>query len=208
MNSLPDGASNTMNERIQQLAQLSERRLGAHARLHGLHALQGPHGTAQAQDRATAAMRVLHDLAAHPATAEQALALLHELQVHQVEIEMLAEALHAAQAGQADSLDGLPVACLSLDHDGCLTQVNQTAERWLGAPREALLTLQVSAFMSPDDAATLGHRQRQVRAGQEAGSWPMTVLTDGAAPRAVLATLNTAASARGLVLVWMAQPTA
>lgn len=197
-----------MNEQTKKLIHLGNLRQKAHEQLHGQRA------SASAEAHATAAMGVLHAMAASPATAEHALAVLHELQVHQIEIDMQAEELRnalteadGALARQVAYLDSLPVACLTLSTEGDLIEINETAEHWLGAPREALLGQPVAAFMSPADASQLQHQLSQVDAGQRPGSWPMTVLTEGKPPRTVLASVNAARHQPGHnILVLMAQP--
>lgn len=83
---------------------------------------------------ASAAMRVLFDLASSPSTAHDALALLHELQVHQVELDLQNEELQNARTElevawlrQAQWLDASPSAQLMLDSSGRLMECNARA---------------------------------------------------------------------------------
>jgi hypothetical protein len=83
---------------------------------------------------ASAAMRVLFDLASSPTTAHDALALLHELQVHQVELDLQNEELQnarteleAAWLRQVQWLDASPSAQLMLDNSFRLMACNARA---------------------------------------------------------------------------------
>jgi PAS domain-containing protein len=83
---------------------------------------------------ASAALRVLFDLASSPTTAHDALALLHELQVHQVELDLQNEELQNARTDlevawlrQAQWLDASPSAQLMLDNSGRLMECNARA---------------------------------------------------------------------------------
>jgi PAS domain-containing protein len=83
---------------------------------------------------ASAALRILFDLASSPNTAHDALALLHELQVHQVELDLQNEELQnarieleAAWSRQVQWLDASPSAQLMLDNSGRLMECNARA---------------------------------------------------------------------------------
>jgi PAS domain-containing protein len=95
---------------------------------------------------ASAAMRVLFDLASSPTTAHDALALLHELQVHQVELDLQNEELQnarteleAACLRQAQWLDASPSAQLMLDNSGRLMECNARALQCLKQPLTQVL---------------------------------------------------------------------
>lgn len=99
-----------------------------------------------AADSASAALGVLHGLASSHDTAADALALLHELQVYQVEIDLQAQELNgsrleleAALARLTQRHDNAPVSCLTMDAQGCITEVNDTAARCLQSSAQALI---------------------------------------------------------------------
>lgn len=103
---------------------------------------------------ASAALRVLHDLASSPDTAADALALLHELQVHQVELDMQREelrntraTLEAALARQMTLYDCAPVGCFTLARDTTVCEANATGTKLLG--------------LGPQPMALLGQRLDQ-----------------------------------------------
>lgn len=105
---------------------------------------------------AMAALRVLHELASSSATSVDALALLHELQVHQVELDLQAEELRntraeleAALACQMQRYDAAPVACLGLDFQARILELNATAVQLLGSTREALCGQRLDSFLPP-----------------------------------------------------------
>lgn len=155
-------------------------------------------------DSASAALSVLHELASSPDTASDALALLHELQVHQVEIEMQSEDLRtslteadAALNHQVQYLDGIPVTCISIDACGKLLDINQTGARWLGLKREALRSQTLNAYMAPDSAVALRQQVSAIDLGQAPVSWHMVLLTEGQAPRPVLASVNADPTSEG-----------
>jgi PAS domain S-box-containing protein len=81
----------------------------------------------------------------------------HELQVHQIELEMQNEELHRAhheteesRAGYADLYDFAPVAYLTLDENGLISQLNLTAAQLLGVERKLLINKLFSIFLKPE----------------------------------------------------------
>jgi PAS domain S-box-containing protein len=69
-----------------------------------------------------------------------------ELQLHQIELEMQNRDLRDAQLALVDSrnryqmlYDSAPVSYVTLDHKGCVREVNRTAEAMLGIPREQIV---------------------------------------------------------------------
>ena len=155
---------------------------------------------APARKQASAAMRVLYELAASPDTAPDALALLHELQVHQVELDMQAEALLAAHTelqsrlDRANSLhDSMPVACFSVDADTRVLDVNPRGERLLGMTHEALLGRKLGELVSPRGALQALLQQLATRPHGDPGdtvSATLQLTTSGHAPRSVLACIG------------------
>jgi len=152
---------------------------------------------APARKQASAAMRVLYELAASPDTAPDALALLHELQVHQVELDMQAEALLAAHTelqsrlDQANSLhDSMPVACFSVDADTRVLDVNPRGARLLGMTPEAVLGCKLGELVSPRGALQALLQQRATHPHgdpSDTASATMQLTCSGQAPRSVLA---------------------
>lgn len=83
--------------------------------------------------------------------------LLHELQVHQIELEMqqndliLARDSSEAAAIRYEALyDFAPVAFISLNCSGDITQTNLTAASMLGIPRAKINGLRLAAFLTED----------------------------------------------------------
>ena len=111
---------------------------------------------------ASAALGVLYELAASPATAPDALTLLHELQVHQVELSLQDEELRRSRIELEASLerqiqlyDHAPVGCLVLGIDGTLRELNLTAATLLGFERESLRGRTLDGLLTTDAASTL-----------------------------------------------------
>jgi len=144
---------------------------------------------------ASAALKVLHDLASSPATAGSALALLHELQVHQVELELQDEELRrsrveleASLVRQAQLYDFAPVAYLTVDRSTVVSELNSAAVRLLGMERESLCGRTLERFLTPQGARALDELLSRVveRSSPEIGQLQL-VRQDGAT-QAVIAT--------------------
>lgn len=108
------------------------------------------------------ALAVLHELASSPQTAPDALALLHELQVYQVELEMQAEdlrdsrlELEAEMLRQRGRYAHQPVACITVDRDLVVHELNLIAAHMLGISREGSYGLPLDGLLPPQDGATL-----------------------------------------------------
>jgi PAS domain-containing protein len=121
--------------------------------------LKGP----GAKPDASAALGVLYDLASSPVTAPGALALLHELQVHQVEVDIQDEELRRSRVELEASLyrqvqlyDHAPVGQLTLDEQGAIQEMNQTAAALFGCDCDTLRGRSLAGLLSPESAATLG----------------------------------------------------
>jgi PAS domain S-box-containing protein len=158
-------------------------RLRAHARL------ERPGGEATVHRSATAALGVLHDLAASPSTAADALALLHELQVHQVELELQAEELRrsrveleAALARQTRLYDFAPVACCTIDHRTVVHEANRAAAELLGVEHDTLPGRTLESFLVPPSILELHGLLERIAAGLQGGACTLTVRPSGAAP--------------------------
>lgn len=128
--------------------------------------------TAEAAANGAEALGVLHALASSPTTAEQALALLHELQVHQVELDLQAQELRDSRDALEDALrrqgerhDHLPVGCLTLDAQWRVQDLNATAARQLGLPRDDAVGLPFAGFVGGDAALRLRAAASRARAG-------------------------------------------
>lgn len=200
-------AKRTMKNQTEKLVQLSTLRQRAQSRL------SGPRQAANVSASASAALSVLHRLAASPETAAQALALLHELQVHQVEIDMQADELRTSLAGADAALnrqllyhDSMPVACINIDSSCRLLELNQTAAKWLGLGREALLGQTLHAFLAPDSKLRLLAQLAIMDRGGESLPWDMILLADGQAPRTVQAAMSADPAGGRYILVLMAMP--
>lgn len=136
----------------------------------------------RSSEGASAALRVLYDLAVSPDTAADALALLHELQVHQVELELQAEELRASRndlesalARQVQIYDCLPVSVFTIDHDTRLHEVNLTGAQRLMADREMLLGQRLDAFLAPTSASALHSLLASIDQGAEQASCELTL---------------------------------
>ncbi len=180
-----------MSNQMKKMIHLRDLRQRAQSRLSG----QPP--SPDVGEGMSAALNVLHKLAASPETAEQALTLLHEIQVHQVEIDMQADELRSTLAGSEAALDrqieyhdAMPVACCNIDSSTRLLEINQTGARWLGLDRGALLGQTINAFLTPDGKKALIAHLTSLEEGRASVSWETTLLSDVHAPRAVQAALS------------------
>lgn len=143
---------------------------------------------------ATAALRVLLDLASSPGTAADALALLHELQVHQVELDLQAEELHSTRneletafARQVQLFNAAPAAYCVVDKQTRLHQVNATGALWLGNTREALHGQRLDLFLSPSSRDALRDLLVLVEQGRTTQSCTLVLQMPGTTPRTVCA---------------------
>src|ERR1700737_479735 len=125
----------------------------ADLRLRALQRLTGKSGAHDGRLNASAAFRVLHDLASSPSTSAAALALLHELQVYQVELDLQDEELRRSSAEleatlirQVQLYDFAPVGCFTVDRITVLRELNLTAANMLGSERDQLLGRALDSF--------------------------------------------------------------
>ncbi len=158
--------------------------------------LAGAAATKGSMARAADALTVLHALATSPDTAADALTLLHELQVHQVEVDMQAQELHesrneleSALRRQNELYDYLPVGCFTVDSCLVLHELNQTGAEMLDIVRDAAYGLGLGAFLSADSALQLGASLASLDAGARRPSCLLRLHAQGAADRAVLASI-------------------
>ena len=193
-----------MSNQMKKMIQLRDLRQRAQTRLSG----QPP--SSNIDEGPTAALNVLHKLAASPQTAPEALALLHELQVHQVEIDLQADELRSTLAGAESALDrqieyhdAMPVACCNLDASTRLLEINQTGAHWLGLDRRALLGQTINAFLTADGKDALVAHMAGLEAGRARTSWQTTLLSDAHVPRAVQAALSADPLNGRYILVFM-----
>jgi PAS domain S-box-containing protein len=94
-------------------------------------------------------------------------AVLNNLQLHQAELEMQNEELRRAQSELAqahdrfqDLYDFAPVGYLTFDDKGAILEVNLTAAKMLGVPRQKLVGQKLSHFIARDSQDHF-HRHRQ-----------------------------------------------
>jgi PAS domain S-box-containing protein len=102
-------------------------------------------------------LKKLPPLEASPRSAER---LMQELRVHQVELEMQNEALRLAQAELKSSRDRYfdlyelaPVAYLTIDLAGKITEINLAGANLLGEQKESLLVTRFERFIAAEDQA-------------------------------------------------------
>jgi PAS domain S-box-containing protein len=95
------------------------------------------------REQLLSALRELQQAAKGHAPIRDASPLLHELQMHQLELEMQNRELREAQSALKEShnryanlYDFAPVAYCTLSQDGTIVELNLTAARMFGVPRE------------------------------------------------------------------------
>jgi PAS domain-containing protein len=162
---------------------------------------------------ASAALRVLFDLAASPTTAHDALALLHELQVHQVELDLQNEELLSSRAEleaacdrQMQLRDASPGAQLVLDEKGCVIEGNALAEQHLHASESKLVGKALVGWLAVGDAPRVQAWLTQALTRQEATSLACTLRVPGHEGRAVIAAACANPLAPGVLLAWVEAP--
>src|SRR3984893_8149431 len=166
-------------------------------RLRALQRLTGTNGSHEARLNASAAFRVLHDLASSPSTSAAALALLHELQVYQVELDLQDEELRLSRAEleatlirQVQLYDFAPVGCLTVDRTTVLRELNLAAASMLGSEREHLLGRTLDSFLAPQSARALHAMLASVGGGAPTEVNALQLLARRGAPRRVHAAAN------------------
>ena len=169
----------------------------ADLRLRALQRLTGKNGSHDARLNASAAFRVLHDLASSPSTSAAALALLHELQVYQVELDLQDEELRRSRAEleatlirQVQLYDFAPVGCFTVDRSTALRELNLAAARMLGFERDQLLGRTLYSFLAPQSARALHAMLASVSDGALTKADALQLLARRGAPRRVYASAN------------------
>jgi PAS domain S-box-containing protein len=169
----------------------------ADLRRRALQRLTGNNGSHEARLNASAAFRVLHDLASSPSTSAAALALLHELQVYQVELDLQDEELRRSRAEleaalirQVQLYDFAPVACFTVDRTTTLRELNLTAAGMLGFQRDHLLGRTLDSFLAPQSARALHALLARVSDGAPTEVDALQLSTRCGAPRRVQASAN------------------
>ena len=169
----------------------------ADLRLRALQRLTGKNGSHDARLNASAAFRVLHDLASSPSTSAAALALLHELQVYQVELDLQDEELRRSRAEleatlirQVQLYDFAPVGCFTVDRSTALRELNLAAARMLGFERDQLLGRTLDSFLAPQSARALHAMLASVSDGAPTEVDALQLLARRGAPRRVHASAN------------------
>jgi PAS domain-containing protein len=200
----PINLATTMTDLLQKLDNVQRLRTQAEARLN-LSEAANSRGYS-----APSALGLIHQLASSPTTAPDALVLLHELQVHQVEIDLQAEELRLALAEQEAALarqlrihDAIPAACLTIDSDTRIQDVNAAGAKLFGMDKNALLKQVLNAFLTPQSRHDLGVLLRSVDRDMQAGARKLTLLTDTAPARSVLASASAAPDAGRYIIACM-----
>lgn len=162
---------------------------------------------------ASAALRVLFDLAASPSTAHDALALLHELQVHQVELDLQNEELLSSRAEleaacdrQMLLRDASPGAQLVLDDKGCVIEGNALAQKHLHGNGPTLVGKALTGWLAAADVTRVQAWLTQALTRQEATSLACTLRVPGPEGRAVIAAARANPLAPGALLAWVEAP--
>lgn len=161
----------------------------------------------------SAALRVLFELAASPATAHEALALLHELQVHQVELELQREELQSSRNELETAWDkqlhlnaAAPHAQLLLSDDACVQECNAKALTFLSPMGTPLLGKPLTYWVSAEDAARVSAWLQLATQKLEVSSLCFGIRLKGAADRSVCASARSNPTAPGLILSWIEMP--
>ena len=169
----------------------------ADLRLRALQRLTGINGSHDARLNASAAFRVLHDLASSPSTSAAALALLHELQVYQVELDLQDEELRRSRAEleatlirQVQLYDFAPVGCFTVDRRTALRELNLAAAGMLGSERDQLLGRALDSFLAPQSVRDLHAMLASVSDGAPTEVDALQLLARRGAPRRVHASAN------------------
>jgi PAS domain-containing protein len=195
---------------IQEIKPVSPSELRMRAHSH----LTGHSDPTRAVDSASAALKVLHDLAVSPETAADALAVLHELQVYQVELDLQYQALRAssseleaALARQVQLFECAPVSLFNVDIESRVYEVNLTGAQQLGVDREALLGQALDSFLAAHSAPLLLALLARVGQGPDGqtidGTCELSLMAPANALRRVWASANADPSGQGYLLAFM-----
>ncbi|RYZ40039.1 MAG: PAS domain S-box protein, partial [Myxococcaceae bacterium] len=117
--------------------------------------------------------QALHTLENSPNAPEELRGLLRELQRHQLELELQNRELQEAQQALEESrnrymelYDFAPMACASLDANGCIQDLNLTGANLLGQNRSYLQGLPFTPFVDPVDVGRFFGHLRQCIDGE------------------------------------------
>src|ERR1700676_2516867 len=182
----------------------------ADLRLRALQRLTGENSSHDARLNASAAFRVLHDLASSPSTGGAALALIHELQVYQVELDLQDEELRrsraeleATLARQVKLYDHAPVGCLTVDRSTALRELNLTAASMLGSERDQLLGRALDSFLAPQSARVLHAMLTELSNGAPTEVDELQLLSGRGAPRRVQASAGRDPDGQGFLIAFV-----
>ena len=108
------------------------------------------------------ALALLHRMAIDPDKASDALKLLHELQVHQVELDLQYEHLEQSRDELSHALDRYverydfaPVGYFAVDQDGKIVEGNLAAAALCGVERAALSGRRIDSLVTPQSRLAL-----------------------------------------------------
>jgi len=180
---------------------------GASLRDSALRRLTPAHIQITSRGSASQAMGVLHDLASSPKTAADALALLHELQVHQVELEIQDEELRRSRAEMeirlgrcAQLYECTPVACLTLDRQMVVGDVNSACSSLLGKSREEITGKNIAAYVGREDVRTLAGLLDSADTDAAVRSMSLQVVTADGKRKSVRASVAADPAGTGIVI--------
>jgi PAS domain-containing protein len=163
-------------------------------RLRALARLTGRANTEHPRAGSAAALGVLFELASSPDTAGGALALLHEIQVHQVEVELQDEELRRSRAELEVSLahymqlfELAPFACITVDAQTAISELNLAGTRLLGGDRDAVLGRKLAHLMTPESAGMLRAMLAEARHSDATRTSTRTAILHLASPAAARA---------------------
>ena len=163
----------------------------------------------EAQD-ASAALRVLFELASSPDTAPDALALLHELQVHQVELDLQHEELLSSRAEldsawsrQVQLRESSPSAQLVLDSAGRLLECNAQALQCLNQDPHTLYGKPLTNWLSAADVQPFLTWLQQAQQSAHTPSMALVLRAKDRADRPVVAAACVNPMAPGVLLAWV-----
>ncbi len=100
--------------------------------------------------------------------------LVHDLQVHQIELEIQNEELRRAQQAleesrnrYSDLYDFAPVGYFTLDHRGCIRELNLTGSMLLDVHRESVISVPFHGFITPDSQDDWYQFRKRVRKSEK-----------------------------------------
>jgi PAS domain S-box-containing protein len=119
---------------------------------------QKQHGIEKRSLLRTEAETLLGSLSPVENSAKPAEVLMHELLVHKVELEMQNEELRRAHVAMEEARDRYvelyefsPVAYVTINRKGMISEINLTGATLLGVDRTKLINRRFSKFVAPED---------------------------------------------------------